>query len=65
LKLILARQTPVMSKDETSKYTILLQDAAGAEMLFRNGFSLAARFDGEFAEGTQKYAGTGRLRYTW
>ena len=43
----------------------LLLVSAGAEMLFRNGFSLAARFDGEFADGTQKYAGTGRLRYTW
>ena len=43
----------------------LLLVSAGAELLFRNGFSIAARFDGEFAEGSQKYAGTGRLRYTW
>ncbi len=33
--------------------------------LFRNGFSIAARFDGEFAEGSRKYAGGGRLRNTW
>jgi uncharacterized protein with beta-barrel porin domain len=43
----------------------LLLVSAGAELLFRNGFSIAARFDGEFAEGSRKYAGSGRLRYTW
>jgi outer membrane autotransporter protein len=43
----------------------LLLASAGAEIWFRNGFSLAAWFDGEFAEHSQKYAGTGRLRYTW
>jgi uncharacterized protein with beta-barrel porin domain len=39
--------------------------SAGAEIGFWNGFSLAAWFDGEFAEHWQKYAGTARLRYTW
>jgi hypothetical protein len=24
-----------------------------------------AKFDGEFASGSQTYAGTGTLRYTW
>lgn len=43
----------------------LLLASAGAEIGFRNGFSLAARFDGEFAQHSQKYAGTGSLRYTW
>ncbi len=43
----------------------LLLASAGAEFGFGNGFSLAAWFDGEFAEHSQKYAGTGRLRYTW
>ena len=43
----------------------LLLASAGAEIGFRNGFSLAAWFDGEFAGQSQKYAGTGRLRYTW
>jgi outer membrane autotransporter protein len=43
----------------------LLLASTGAEIWFRNGFSLAAWFDGEFAEHSQKYAGTGRLRYTW
>jgi outer membrane autotransporter protein len=39
--------------------------SAGAEITFANGFSLAAWFDGGFAENAQTYAGTGRLRYTW
>ena len=43
----------------------LLLASAGAEIWFRNGFSLAAWFDGEFAEHSQKYAGTARLRYIW
>jgi uncharacterized protein with beta-barrel porin domain len=43
----------------------LLLASAGAEISFANGFSLAAWFDGEFADNAQRYAGTGRLRYTW
>ena len=43
----------------------LLLASASMEMSFGNGFSLGARFDGEFAEHSQKYAGTARLRYTW
>jgi outer membrane autotransporter protein len=43
----------------------LLLTSAGAELSFRNGFSVAAWFDGEFAEHSQKYAGTARLRYSW
>src|ERR1700676_4634191 len=37
----------------------------GGEIRFRNGFSVGARFDGEFAENSTKYSGMGRLRYTW
>ncbi|WP_172841986.1 ice-binding family protein [Bradyrhizobium lablabi] len=39
--------------------------SAGVEIGFRNGFSVGARFDGEFAENSTKYSGMGRLRYTW
>jgi uncharacterized protein with beta-barrel porin domain len=39
--------------------------SAGAEISLWNGFSLAAWFDGEFADHSQKYAGTAQLRYTW
>jgi outer membrane autotransporter protein len=39
--------------------------SAGAEIGLWNGFSLAAWFDGELADHSQKYAGTARLRYTW
>jgi uncharacterized protein with beta-barrel porin domain len=43
----------------------LLLASTVAELWFRNGFSVSARFDGEFAQYSQKYAGTGRLRYIW
>jgi hypothetical protein len=39
--------------------------SAGAELRFANGWSLAAKFDGEFAGHAQNYAGTGTLRYSW
>jgi outer membrane autotransporter protein len=39
--------------------------SAVAEVSFRNGISLAGKFDGEFAEHSHTYAGTARLRYTW
>ena len=39
--------------------------SAGAQIGFWNGLALAAWFDGEFADHSQKYAGTARLRYTW
>lgn len=38
---------------------------AGAEWRFGNGVSVMAKFDGEFAERSQTYAGTARLRYVW
>jgi uncharacterized protein with beta-barrel porin domain len=41
--------------------TDLLIASAGVEVGFRNGFSVGARFDGEFAEHSQKYSGIGRL----
>ena len=39
--------------------------SAGAELHMTANWSLAAKFDGEFAAGSQTYAGTGTLRYTW
>jgi uncharacterized protein with beta-barrel porin domain len=39
--------------------------SAGAEVQFRNGVSLAAWFDGKFADHAQGYGGVVRLRYTW
>jgi uncharacterized protein with beta-barrel porin domain len=45
------------------------QDAAlvtgAAEMKWRNGFSLAATFEGEFSDTTRSYAGKGVARYSW
>jgi outer membrane autotransporter protein len=37
----------------------------GAELRLANGWSIGGRFDGEFASGSQTYAGTGTIRYTW
>ena len=39
--------------------------SAGAELHMTARWSLAAKFDGEFATGSQTYGGTGTLRYTW
>jgi outer membrane autotransporter protein len=38
---------------------------AGAEWRFMGGWSLMARFDGEFGQGAQTYTGTERVRYAW
>jgi hypothetical protein len=37
----------------------------GAELRFIGGLSLAAQFEGELADGSQTYTGTGTLRYRW
>ena len=38
---------------------------ASAELAWRNGFSLAATFEGEFSNVTRSYAGKGVARYAW
>ncbi|HEY1543462.1 MAG TPA: autotransporter domain-containing protein, partial [Xanthobacteraceae bacterium] len=37
----------------------------GPEILWRNGWSLLTKFDGDLASGAHTYAGTARLRYAW
>lgn len=39
--------------------------SVGAELRLARGVTLLARFDGEFANHAQTYAGTGTLRYSW
>ena len=39
--------------------------SAGAQLFITPRWSLAAKFDGAFAPGSQTYAGTGTLRYSW
>ena len=39
--------------------------SAGAELFLTPRWTLLAKFDGEFAPGSQTYAGSGTLRYTW
>ncbi|ABD88257.1 ice-binding family protein [Rhodopseudomonas palustris] len=43
----------------------LLLATVASELRFRNGFSVAAQLDGEFAERATRYGGTGRVRYSW
>lgn len=38
---------------------------ASLEMKWRNGWSIAGTFEGEFSNVTNSYAGKGVLRYTW
>jgi hypothetical protein len=39
--------------------------SAGAEWFITPRWTLLAKFDGEFANGSQTYAGTGTVRYVW
>lgn len=38
---------------------------AGSELRLRNGWAVTGKFDGEFANRLQSYAGTGTVRYVW
>ncbi|MDB5609821.1 MAG: putative outer rane autotransporter barrel, partial [Bradyrhizobium sp.] len=38
---------------------------ASAELNWRNGWSAAATFEGEFSDVTRSYAGKGVVRYAW
>jgi uncharacterized protein with beta-barrel porin domain len=39
--------------------------SAGAELFLTPRWTLLAKFDGEFANGSQTYGGSGTLRYSW
>ena len=39
--------------------------SAGAELRLINGVTLSGKFDGEFAQRSSTYAGTGTVRFTW
>jgi autotransporter-associated beta strand protein len=39
--------------------------SAGAELFLTPRWTLLAKFDGEFANGSQTYGGSGTLRYAW
>jgi subtilase-type serine protease len=43
----------------------LLLASAVAEVSFRNGISLAGKFDTELSQHSQAYIGSARLRYSW
>ena len=42
-----------------------LLTSTSAEVAITSAWSLAGKFDGEFARGSQTYAGTGTVRYRW
>ena len=39
--------------------------SAGSQLSMRNGWSVMAKLDTEFAQHSQTYIGTAQLRYTW
>jgi uncharacterized protein with beta-barrel porin domain len=39
--------------------------SAGSELRLGNGWSITGKFDGEFADRYQSYAGTDTVRYVW
>jgi hypothetical protein len=39
--------------------------ALGVQLFLTPRWTLIAKFEGEFAPGSQTYAGTGTLRYSW
>lgn len=43
----------------------ILLASVGAEMKWRNGWSVGATFEGEFSRNSNSYAGKGSLRYSW
>jgi uncharacterized protein with beta-barrel porin domain len=68
-----ARMTAAFQSLPGSSFTVIgatpvhdsLLASAVAEVSFRNGISLAGKFDTELAQRSQTYVGTARLRYTW
>ena len=39
--------------------------SAGAELFLNANWPVVAKFDGEFASGSQTYTGSGTLHYAW
>ena len=42
-----------------------LLTTAAAELAITPAWSVSGKFDGEFARGSQTYAGTGTVQYRW
>jgi uncharacterized protein with beta-barrel porin domain len=68
-----ARMTAAFQSLPGSSFTVIgatpahdsMLASAVAEVSFRNGISVAGKFDTELAPRSQTYVGTARLRYTW
>ena len=67
------RMTALFQSLPGSSFTVIgatpshdsLLASAVAEISFRNGISLAGKFDSELAQHSQTYVGTARVRYSW
>ena len=55
----------VQSDPLTPEGAIPLLATASAELRWRSGWSVTAKFDGELATRARTYAGSGTLRYRW
>ena len=50
---------------QSASAVIIGYNAAGAVLQLNKNLSLEAKFDGQFANTSQIYAGTGTVRYAW
>jgi outer membrane autotransporter protein len=65
--------TPLFQSLPTASFVVngatpardLVLASVGAQVRMPNGWDVMARFDGEFGNGEQTYAGTARVRYIW
>jgi len=62
---ILEHENPPVAQALSADSQDLALLSAGAEIRFASGLSFGAKFDGEFANRSQTYAGTGSVRYLW
>jgi uncharacterized protein with beta-barrel porin domain len=59
----LLRARASSSRSDPAKDSALV--SVGTELRLVNGVSLLGKFDGEFANHSSTYAGTGTVRYAW
>ena len=66
---ILSGSDPAANLELVRDYAAQAADAAlttaSIEMKWRNGWSVAGTFEGEFSSVTSSYAGKGVVRYAW
>ena len=53
------------TKPEAAKTSTEAVTSAGVELFLTSRWTLLTKFDGEFANSSQTYGGSGTLRYVW